>query len=376
MRPELIPHLLEFDVTTWELALYGLSVALGLWTGFQTYRREGRTAKARSSGLWSAVTWGLGGVAVTRLLLIPYLILPEAERHGGRVDLPLHTYGVAIALGFMLAITLSADGAYHQGIFPGETPPRNEHQRLRAKNAVLDLAFWVLVAAIVGSRLYFIVVNWGGPEGYAAHPENILKFWTGGLVFYGGFLGAVAVSAVYARRHHLNFVRLSDIALPTVSLGQFFGRLGCLAAGCCFGKEVPEKLSGIGLKFPSGSLAFDTLANQRHELGGAATHTPPLYPTQLVDGGGQLLIFLFLTFYLAPRKRFDGQIVLAWLILYPLLRFSDEFLRGDVERGVYTSLHVSAGQLTSLALLLVTVPLYLVLRKRNAEDTALAAAAA
>ncbi len=376
MRPELIPHLLDFNVATWQLLLYGASIVLGLWNGFQTWRREGQNAKARSAGLWSAVTWGLGGVALTRLFLIPYLILPEADRHGGKVDLPLHTYGVAIALGFMLAITISADGAYHQGIFPGETPPRNEHQRLRSKNAVLDLAFWVLVSAIAGSRLYFIVVNWGGPEGYGAHPENILKFWTGGLVFYGGFLGAVAASAVYARRHRLNFIRLSDIALPTVSLGQFFGRLGCLAAGCCFGKEVPDQLSGIGLKFPSGSLAFDTLANQRHEIAAGASHTPPLYPTQLVDGGGQLLIFLFLTFYLAPRKRFDGQIVLAWLILYPLLRFSDEFLRGDIERGVYTSLHVSAGQLTSLALLLVTVPLYLVLHRRNSDDAGLAAAAA
>jgi phosphatidylglycerol:prolipoprotein diacylglycerol transferase len=376
MRPELIPHLLYFSVTTWEVLLYSLSLALGLWTGWQTYRREGRSAKARSSAFWGAVTWGLGGIAATRLVIIPYLILPEADRHGGMVDLPLHTYGVAIALGFMLAISVSADGAYHQGIFPGETPPRNEHQRLRAKNAVLDLAFWVLVSAIAGSRLYFIVVNWGGPEGYGAHPENILKFWTGGLVFYGGFLGAVAASAVYARRHHLNFIRLSDIALPTVSLGQFFGRLGCLAAGCCFGKEVPDSLSGIGIKFPSGSLAFDTLANQRHELAATASHTPPLYPTQLIDGGGQLLIFLFLTFYLAPRKRFDGEVVLAWLVLYPLLRFGDEFLRGDVERGVYTSLHISAGQITSLALLLVTIPLYALLRRRSAVETELAAAAA
>ncbi len=166
--------------------------------------------------------------------------------------------------------------AARNGIYPGETPPRNDQQRAHARDTVLDLAFWVLLSAIVGSRLYFIAVNWTGPEGYAEHPGNILKFWTGGLVFYGGFLGAVTASIVYAQRAKFNFIKLADLAIPTVSLGQFFGRLGCFAAGCCYGKPISGALSAIGVKFPQGSLAWDALVNQRHTLAATPAHTDAL----------------------------------------------------------------------------------------------------
>ena len=126
----------------------------------------------------------------------------------------------------------------------------NDEQRERAGNTVMDLAFWVLIAAIVGSRVYFILVNWGGPEGYGDHPENILKFWTGGLVFYGGLIGSVGASIWYARTHKINFLRLADVGMPTISIGQFFGRLGCLSAGCCWGAGEPPRLPA-GSQVPS-----------------------------------------------------------------------------------------------------------------------------
>jgi phosphatidylglycerol---prolipoprotein diacylglyceryl transferase len=369
MRPELVPHLLQFSVTTWTGILYALSIALGAYNGAMTYLREGRNEQARSRAIWQAAIWGIGGIVATRLFILPNLIIPDASKHGGDYDLPLHTYGFAIALGFMLAISLSAREAARSGIYPGETPPRTDAQRAHARNTVLDLAFWVLLSAIVGSRIYFIAVNWTGPEGYAQHPENILKFWTGGLVFYGGFLGAVTASVIYARRAKFNFIKLADLAIPTVSLGQFFGRLGCFAAGCCYGKPVSPPWQGLGVRFPQGSLAWDAMVNQRHTLLPTAQHTDPLWPSQLIDGGGQLMIFLFLTFFLKPRKQYDGQILLTWLLLYPALRFSDEFVRGDTERGVYTALHISAGQLTSLFLVLVALGLLVWTHRRNAEAT-------
>jgi phosphatidylglycerol:prolipoprotein diacylglycerol transferase len=89
-----------------------------------------------------------------------------------------------------------------------------------------------------------------------------------------------------------------------------------------------------------------------------------------VDGFGQLLIFFLLTFWAKPNKRYDGQILLMWLVLYPLLRFSDEFLRGDSERGLYTSLQVSAGQLTSLALMLVALGLLIYTHRRKTAGAA------
>lgn len=357
MRPEIIPHLLEFSVGTWRVLLYLAAVGMGIYNGVLIYGREGRGEQARSKAIWQTILWGVGGIAVVNFWVLPQLIVPEAAKHGGLYDLPLHTYGFAIALGFMLAISLSAREAARNGIFAGHTPPRTDEERNRARNAVLDLAFWVLLSAIVGSRLYFIAVNWTGPEGYGEHPENILKFWTGGLVFYGGFVGAVLTSIVYARRTKIDFLKLADLAIPTVSLGQFFGRLGCFSAGCCYGRETPPSLAALGVRFPQGSLAWDSLVNQRHTISATDLHTPLLYPSQLIDGFGQLGIFLLLTFWLKPRKRFDGQVLLSWLVLYPALRFSDEFLRGDIERGVYTALHVSVGQITSLLLMVVAMGL-------------------
>jgi phosphatidylglycerol---prolipoprotein diacylglyceryl transferase len=365
MRPEIIPHLLEFHVQTWWVIFILASLGLGAYNGWLTYTRDGRDDKARAAGLTQAGIWAGGGILLTVKGIMPLLVIPDAAKNHDLYSLPLHTYGFAIALGFMLAIQLSAREAARSGIFPGHTPPLTQEERERAKNTVLDLAFWVLLAAIVGSRLYFIAVNWDGPEGYGAHPENILKFWTGGLVFYGGFIGAVTASILYSRRHKIDFLKLADLSIPTVSLGQFFGRLGCFAAGCCYGKEAKAPWEFIAVHFPQGSLAWDSLVNQRHTLAATELHTPGLYPSQLVDGFGQLIIFLVLTFLVKPNKRYTGQILLTWLFLYPLLRFSDEFLRGDIERGLYTSLQVSAGQLTSLALMLVSLGLLIYTHRRK-----------
>ncbi len=364
MRPELIPHLLYFTVSTWKLILYVGSPVMGLYTAVTTWWREGKTQEARNRAVWTGLAWTVGGVAATKFFAIPYWLTADGLKHGGYVDLPLHTYGLMIAIGFIVAITLSAREARRSGIFPGQSPPMDDEARERAGNAVMDLAFWVLIAAIVGARVYFIFVNWGGPEGYGANPGNIFKFWTGGLVFYGGLIGAVSASVWYARRNGINFLRLADIGMPTVSIGQFFGRLGCLSAGCCWGRTAPAGFP-LALKFPPGSLAYDTLVNERHVLSASAASTPPLYPTQLMDGVGELLIFLVLVGIIRPRKRYDGQVMLAWCFLYPLLRFSDELFRGDTERGVYTAIHVSVGQLTSVAIAALALVVLFVLRKRS-----------
>ncbi|MHB1846748.1 MAG: prolipoprotein diacylglyceryl transferase [Deltaproteobacteria bacterium] len=376
MRPELIPHLLEFSVPTWKVILYVGSVVLGVYSGVTAYLREAKTVEARGRALWTTLLWAGGGIAATALFLVPNWLLPEAAKSGGLVNLPLHTYGIAIAVGFITAISYSAHEARRSGIIDGQSPPMTKEAGERAGNSIMDLAFYVLIAAIVGSRIMFILVNWGGPDGYAAHPENIFKFWTGGLVFYGGFLGSVGVSIWYARKHGINFLRLADIGMPAISIGHFFGRLGCLSAGCCFGRVVPPGFP-LGLRFPPGSLAYDTLVNERHVLAASALATPALYPTQLFDSLGELLLFFFLVLALRPRKRYDGQVMLAWLFLYPLLRFTDELFRGDTERGVYTALHVSIGQLTSIGIALFAVVLFFVLHRRaEAQSPGVSQAAA
>ena len=103
MRPEIIPHLLEFSVDTWKVILYALSVGLGLYNGVLTYIREGKTERARTHAIYQAMGWAIGGIVVTSMWAIPMLVVPDAAQHGGLYSLPLHTYGFAIALGFMLA---------------------------------------------------------------------------------------------------------------------------------------------------------------------------------------------------------------------------------------------------------------------------------
>src|SRR5690606_41458384 len=83
-----------------------------------------------------------------------------------------------------------------------------------ARQHFLDLMLWIFVGAMIGARLLFIVVNWSGPNGYGANPARIFQIWSGGLVFYGGFIGAAVASVLYARKHRLNFRAVADIAIP------------------------------------------------------------------------------------------------------------------------------------------------------------------
>ena len=87
-----------------------------------------------------------------------------------------------------------------------------------------------------------------------------------------------------------------------------------------------------------------------------------------MDSFGSLLIFLVLVALVRPNKRYDGQVMLAWCFLYPLLRFSDEFFRGDTERGVYTSLHISVGQFTSMAIAMAALVMLFLLRRKAGGD--------
>src|SRR4051812_47938786 len=132
----------------------------------------------------------------------------------------LHTYGVLIAMGFLAAMNLAKRQAEREG----EDPDR-----------IVDLAFYVLLAGLVGSRIVFIFTKL---DQYTKDPIEIVMFWRGGLVWYGGFIAATGYVWVYCRKHRLNFFKYADLCIPYVALAHAFGRLGCLSAGCCFGKPT------------------------------------------------------------------------------------------------------------------------------------------
>jgi phosphatidylglycerol:prolipoprotein diacylglycerol transferase len=280
----------------------------------------------------------------------------------GEVRLPLHSYGLLVASAFLVGIWLGQREARRRG-----QDPEN----------LADLAFWILVAALVGSRVYYILVNWEdyfGARALVATPvgriPRLLAIWEGGLVFYGGFIGAALTAWWYMRRHRMPFLPHADTLIPSVAFGHFLGRLGCFGAGCCWG-EVAHGHLPWATSFPPASLAYQTFASRAHPevyLAADRAATLPLHPVQLYEAFGELAIFLALVLLVRPRKRFHGQVLASWLLLYAVLRTGVELFRGDVERGVVAGLGV--GQWTSLAIFAVGAAIWARARKPRTPDVA------
>lgn len=210
----------------------------------------------------------------------------------------LHTYGIAIAVGTVLAVLIASRWGTQAGM---------------PKDTFADLGFWAIVAAVAGARLEYLRVNWALFDG--AGLGRMLNVRDGGLVFYGGLIGVMVATTVLVRARGLRLLPVLDIVAPLIPFGLVFGRLGCFAAGCCYG-QVTEQ--------PWGVVFTDPLA--------IAPKGVPLHPTQLYEVGYSALL-MGLLLWMRPRKRFDGQLILTFLSLYPVLRSLNELLRGDFERG-------------------------------------------
>jgi phosphatidylglycerol---prolipoprotein diacylglyceryl transferase len=154
------------------------------------------------------------------------------------------------------------------------------------------------------------------------------KFWAGGLTYYGGFIGATLAAVWLLRRDRFPFGKAADLAGITVPLGLAFGRMGCLLGGCCFGARTD---SWLGISFPPRSDA-STAQWKVHEL--ASSHLPshPVHPTQVYESLAALGLSAFCMLYLWPRKRYDGHVFVAFVVLYAAARFAIEYLRRD-DRG-------------------------------------------
>jgi phosphatidylglycerol:prolipoprotein diacylglycerol transferase len=284
----------------------------------------------------------------------------------GRVEFP--AYMTFILLGFAVAIWLAGREADRVGL------PRQR---------IVDLGILMLVLGVAGARLLSVLSDGmlmdfvhictdptkvAAVDGFqhvmcttdeqcgpyylcdvarrACYPPRdclaALKFWQGGMTYYGGFLLAVPGGLWYARRHQLGAWRVADLAAPLIMLGLFFGRLGCFFTGCCYGAATD---TWLGVRFPP----------TRSRPG-----IEPLHPTQLYEALGVLALAAILYLVIRPRKRGHGE-VFGWLLgLYGAMRFALELLRAD-PRGALGPL--STSQLLSLPL--VAVGVWLILRARR-----------
>ena len=262
---------------------------------------------------------------------------PEIIRIG---SFPINTYGIFLAIAFLCAIWIAVRLAGRDGL------PREK---------IYDLSLWMLLAGLVGSKILMLFTE---PE-YRANPMQLLSldFLRSGGVWYGGLLGAVLTSVFLMRRYQLPWWKTADAFAPGIAIGNFFGRQGCFAAGCCWGK--PTSLPW-GVKFTEAG----------HEITGVPTDTY-LHPTQLYESFAMLLVFLFLL-WLHKRKRFSGQVILAYALLYSIIRFAIEFVRDDPRGDVFgltTLTGLSTSQLISLVVG-ITALILLIVRRRRAQQVA------
>ena len=264
-------------------------------------------------------------------------MFPELFKIPG-LGIPLATYGVLLAIGFILALWLAARLAARDGL---------------PKQRIYDLGLYVLAAGLVGSKALMVITEWND---YGGDWRRMLSvdFLRSGGVFYGGLLGAVLVSVILMRLWHLPWPKTADAFAPGIALGHAIGRLGCFSAGCCWGK--PTTLPW-GVEF--GELA--------HRITGVPVGVH-LHPTQLYESAACLVIFLLLL-GLHRRKRFDGEVIAAYAVLYGMTRFLIEFVRDDPRGDIFglTSLTgLSTSQLISLVVIIGGI-VFLVRRRRRAN---------
>ncbi|HEY3038173.1 MAG TPA: prolipoprotein diacylglyceryl transferase [Pyrinomonadaceae bacterium] len=259
---------------------------------------------------------------------------PELFRIG---NFPINTYGVFLALAFLCAILITVKLAVRDGL------PREK---------IYDLCLWMLLSSLIGSKILMFFTE---PE-YRDHPLQLLSldFLRSGGVFYGGLLGAILAGYFLMRRYKLPWWKTADACAPGIAIGNFFGRQGCFAAGCCWGK--PTTLPW-GVKF----------TELGHEITGVPTDAY-LHPTQLYESFAMLIVFFFLL-WLYKHKRFSGQVILSYALLYSVIRFGIEFLRDDPRGdlfGLTTLTGLSTSQIISIIVGTGALVLMLVRRRRAA----------
>lgn len=222
--------------------------------------------------------------------------------------------------------------------------------------ALFDLSLAATVGGAIGARLYYFVPLWvrGLEEG-----SHLVTRWADGSGFYGGFVGGATAVLILARIKKLPGLGIADAALAPFPAGFAVGKLGCFFAGCCYGLRT----DGFpGLRFPPGSLAYNTQLAAREIPKGAASSLP-VHPAQLYEFAFGLALFAALG-WLARRSKRTGEVSLAFLAAYSAWRFTIEFFRADPGRHGFNA-GISDSQVVALLMMGVSAALWVLLRRRE-----------
>jgi phosphatidylglycerol:prolipoprotein diacylglycerol transferase len=295
---------------------------------------------------------------------------------------PIPAYFALLTLGFVTATFLCARWAKRAGL---------DHE------VIIDLGLISVLAGVAGARVLHVIADgyfwdyvhlctnpalvvwhtvsdraecaelrgvWDGARKlcHAAERDCFAwaEFWNGGLAYYGGLIAASASGLWFLKREHFPLGKTCDAVATVLPIGLFFGRLGCFFGGCCFGTVTDKRFA---IAFPAYSAASEKQFRDGL-LSSKALASLPVHPTQLYEAAGCLAIAFAIGIWLHPRKRFEGQVMLAFLALYAVLRFVLEYLRDD-DRGALLGL--STSQLVGLAVLLSVAVLWPRLARRAAQ---------
>jgi phosphatidylglycerol:prolipoprotein diacylglycerol transferase len=243
--------------------------------------------------------------------------------------LSVHWYGVFLATAFLVGLWTASRRAPLTGVAPGK---------------ISDAMIWLMVGAVVGARILYVATYWR--ESFAGHPWwEVFMIQRGGLVYYGGLVGASLACILYVRLQKLPLWKVGDIFAPSVALGYVFGRIGCLMNGCCYGRACSLPWA---ITFPA------------NETGGAPAGVP-IHPTQIYDSILNLVLYGGLA-WLYRRKKFDGQVFATYLMGYAITRSIVEIFRGDYNEA-HRHAGLTPGHLVSVAIFAVGVAFWMALRK-------------
>lgn len=239
------------------------------------------------------------------------------------------TYGFLVASGMLLGLYVVLQLSKKQNLDPDQ---------------MWNLCGLVILAGIIGSKALYIITDWGY---YSTHPGQIFSLSTlqAGGVFSGGLVLALLTAILYLRKHKISFLQAADVIAPGLALGHAIGRVGCFSAGCCFGRET---------SVPWSVTFTNPLANE-------VTGVPlgvRLHPTQLYEMVAELVNFAIL-YWLATRKKFEGQVIGLYMVMYGIQRYVIEFYRGDPGRGEVWGV-MSGTQLISICLVVAGGILWMV----------------
>jgi phosphatidylglycerol:prolipoprotein diacylglycerol transferase len=214
-----------------------------------------------------------------------------------------------------------------------------------------DVTLWIMVGAILGARAVYVATYWHD-EFAGGKLWEIFAIWHGGLVYYGGLIGATVAGMIYIGWKQLPLWKIADVFAPSIALGSVFGRIGCLLNGCCYGRACDAPWA---ITFPEG--------HETHPLGMPAI---PVHPTEIYDALLNFALYVFLA-WLFRRKKFDGQIFATYLILYAVCRSIVEYFRGD-----YPADHIHNGltsaQLVSIPIFIAGLALAAILSRRTPAE--------